>query len=385
VTTSTETHAVDGFVAPGFEAVHDELARAVAADAGFSAQFCAYVGGRLVVDLAGGPDITRDSIQGVFSATKGVSGVCIALLLDHGALDLDAPVSRYWPEFSQGGKEAMTVRTALSHQAGLVGVEPQLDLDRMLDHEYLAARLAAQVPHWRPGAAHGYHALTIGTILDELVRRIDGRPVAEFFEQEIAEPRGVDFFVATPQAQEARVREVLPALPSTGTDPLSSAPDSLTGLAFNAAAQSGSDRLLPNIRAVRAAGVAAVGGTGSARGLARLYAACISEVDGQPRLLSEQTVAAMSQIQTTGPDLVLGIPTRFAVVFQKPDERLRIGSHQAFGHDGAGGVIGVADPWHGLAYGYVPRRMTVPGGADPRGLSLAATVRRCLSRADEET
>jgi len=382
VTTSTGACSVYGQVAPGFEAVRDELARIAADEPGFSAQFGAYAGGRLVVDLWCGPDIGPDSIQGVFSATKGAAGICTALLVERGALDLDAPVSRYWPEFAQGGKQAVTVRTALSHQAGLAGVEPQLTLDQLIDHDYLAGRLAAQIPHWHPGSAHGYHAVTIGTIVDELVRRIDGRTIARFFHEDIAEPRGIDFFIATPDAEEHRVRDVLPArpaAPSPGAEPMVNPVDSLAGMAFNAAAQDPFDPLPANVHAVRAAGTASIGGTGSARGLARLYASCIDEIDGRARLLCEQTVASVSQLQTAGPDLVLGIPTRFAVVFQKPDDRLRYGSHQAFGHDGAGGVIGAADPWHGLAYGYVPRRMVAPAGADPRGMRLAGTLRRCLA------
>lgn len=383
MSTDTATQGVEGLVAPGFERVRDEVASVAAGDPSWSAQLCAYVDGRLVVDLCVGPDIDADTIQGLFSATKGVSGVCTALLVDRGHLDLDAPVSRYWPEFAQGGKETVTVRTALSHQAGLVGVEPQLTLEQLTDHPALAERLAAQVPHWRPGSAHGYHALTIGTLMDELVRRIDGRPIARFFREEIGGPRGVDFFIATTPEEERRVREVLPPQPAAaappGADPMQASPDSLTGMAFNAAVSDPFDPLPANVPAVRAAGVASVGGTGSARGLARLYASCISEVDGSPRLLSEATVAAVAQIQSVGTDLVLGIPSRFAVVFQKPDDRLRYGSHQAFGHDGAGGAIGVADPWHGLAYGYVVRRMPVPGGADARGLSLASTLRSCLS------
>jgi CubicO group peptidase (beta-lactamase class C family) len=124
--------------------------------------------------------------------------------------------------------------------------------------------------------------------------------------------------------------------------------------------------LIANVRAIRAAGIASLGGTGTARGLARLYAACISEVDDLPRLLSSATVAAVAQIQAAGQDLVLGVPSRYGIVFQKPDDRLWYGSHAAFGHDGAGGAIGVADPWHDLAYGYGPRRMSSPAEPIPR-------------------
>jgi len=379
---SLDDETVHGSVAPGFEPVATEFRRLLATERDARGQFCAYLRGERVVDLWGGDDVAGDDLQGVYSSTKGVAATCIALLVQRGALDLDAPVSRYWPEFAAAGKDGVTVRVALSHQAGLVGVEPQLTLAESLDQDALAPRLAAQLPHWVPGKAHGYHGLTIGTIMNELVRRIEGVSIADFFRKEIGDPRGIDFYIATPEDVDHRVRMLAPADPTPEQKaqqggPPPAGPDSLTGLAFNAAVPAASDELLPNIRAVRAAGQAAVSGVGSARGLARLYAMCIGEVDGFPQLLSDDTIARVAQIQTVGEDLVLRTPTRFAIVFQKADGRLSIGSHQAFGHDGAGGSIGVADPWHDLAYAWIPRRMSFPGGADSRGLALAKIVRDC--------
>jgi CubicO group peptidase (beta-lactamase class C family) len=374
--------AVEGGTAPGFEAVAEEFGRLLARERDARGQFCGYLRGRRVVDLWGGDDVAADDLQGVYSSTKGVAGVCVALLVQRGQLDLDAAVSRYWPEFAGGGKGEVTVRVALSHQAGLTGVEPQLTLAEVIDHDVAAARLAAQVPHWRPGQAHGYHALTIGTIMDELVRRVAGVPIAEFFRKEVGGPRAIDFYIATPQDAEPRVRMLLPVSPTPEQQAQADAPsppDSLTGMTFNAAAPAPSAELLPNIRAVRASGQAAVAGTGSARGLARLYAMCLGEVDGFPRLLTEATIAQVTQIQTVGEDLVLRTPTRFGIVFRKADEQLPLGSHQAFGHDGAGGSIAVADPWHGISYAWIPRRMSFPGGGDSRGFELAAILRECAA------
>jgi len=373
---------VEGGTAAGFEPVAEEFGRLLARERDARGQFCAYLRGQRVVDLWGGGDVAADDLQGVFSSSKGVSAVGIALLVQRGVLDLDAPVSRYWPEFAGGGKGDVTVRLALSHQAGVPGVEPQLTLDELMDHDTVTARLAAQVPHWRPGKAHGYHALMIGTIMDELVRRTEGIPIAEFFRKEIGEPRGVDFYLRTTEDVDHRVRMLLPADPTPeeqeqlggGQPP---AGDSLTGMAFNRAVAAEHAELLPNIRAYRASGQAATAGVGSARGLARLYAMCIGEVDGFPRLLTEDTVARVTQIQTAGEDLVLRVPSRFGIVFQKADDRLTYGSHQAFGHDGAGGSIGIADPWHGLSYAWIPRRMSFPSGADVRGLGLARIAREC--------
>jgi CubicO group peptidase (beta-lactamase class C family) len=381
----TDVQAEGSTTAAGFEPVAAEFTRILAEEADARGQFCAYLNGRRVVDLWGGDDVGPDDLQGVYSSTKGVAAVCIALLVQRGALDLDAPVSRYWPEFAGGGKADVTVRLALSHQAGIPGVEPRLTLEEVMDHDTAAARLAAQVPHWRPGKAHGYHALAIGTIMDELVRRIAGVPVAEFFRKEIGDPRGIDFYIATPEDIDSRVRLLLPQAPTAEqaaaakqAGPPPAGPDSIPGLAFNAAVPP-SGELLPNIPAFRASGQAAAAGVGSARGLARLYAMCFGEVDGFPRLLTGATIAQVTQIQTVGEDLVLRFPTRFGIVFQKADDRLSIGSYQAFGHDGAGGSVAVADPWHGIAWAWIPRRMSFPGGADARGLSLAAVLRDCLA------
>ncbi len=378
--------SVHGATEPGFEPVAAEFDRLLATEADARGQFCAYHAGRQVVDLWGGDDVSADDLQGVFSSTKGVSAICVALLIQRGVLSLDAPVARYWPEFAAGGKADVTVRVALSHQAGLAGVEPQLTTGEMLDHPAVAARLAAAVPAWRPGKAHGYHALTIGTLMDELTRRTAGVPVADFFRAEIGDPRGIDVYIRTPEAADGRVKPVQPLRPTPeqqreldarGTR----AQDSLTGMAFNAAARP-SGELLPNRPAVRRSGQAAAAAVCSARGLARLYAMCVSEVDGMARILLPETVAEVTQIQTVGDDLILRCPTRYGVVFQKTDDRLPFGSHQAFGHDGAGGSVGVADPWHGIAYAWIPRRMSFPGGGDLRGLGLASVLRGCLPAHD---
>jgi CubicO group peptidase (beta-lactamase class C family) len=376
--------AVHGITATDFEPVRDAYESLAEADVDCAGQLCVYLDGKRVVDLWAGDGLSPDDLYPVFSTSKGMGGVCIARLVEAGAIDLDAPVSRYWPEFAAGGKDVVSVRMALSHQAGVPGVEPQLILDELLDHTHLAARVAEQVPHWYPGAAHGYHSFTLGTILDELVRRTTGSTVADFFAREICEPYGIDARIGTTDADEARVRLVEPpvgAESTTGVPP--NAPDSLIGMVFNDA--SGDRGLLPdvgqpfgNLREVRGAGNPACSGVASARGLARLYALCLGAVGAATPLLSTQTVALVTQIQSVGLDLILQRHNRNGVVFQKSDERLRYGSHQAFGHDGAGGSIAFADPWHGLSFGWIPRQMPAEGGADERGLELAALARSCI-------
>jgi CubicO group peptidase (beta-lactamase class C family) len=379
---------VQGDVAPGFEPVRSEFARLLAVEPDCSGQFCAYLHGRKVVDLWGGPEVSPDDLLGVFSSTKGVSGICMALLAQRGLLHLDAPVSRYWPEFAAGGKGGVTVRLALSHQAGLVGVEPPFaSPEEVFDHALNAARLAAQVPQWYPGASRGYHSMTLGTIMDELCRRTAGIPLAQFFREEIGDHRAIDFFVGTTDKEEPRVKPLLPHLKVEPQDVVAPGPPDpydLQALANRAPAtrrkpSPDAGVPAPNRQLVRAAGQAAVSGVGTARGLARLYAMTVGEVDGLPRILAPETVTAVSQIQTAGQDLVLRHKVRFAIVFQKPRPDYPFGSYQAFGHDGFGGSIAVADPWYDLAYAWIPRRMTVPGGADGRGLLLAKLTRQCAA------
>jgi CubicO group peptidase (beta-lactamase class C family) len=379
--TATPVH---GITVSDFEPVRAAYEALVEAETDCAGQLCVYVGGKRVVDLWAGDGLTPDDLFPVFSTSKGMGGVCIARLIESGAIDLDAPVSQYWPEFAAGGKDVVSVRMALSHQAGVPGVEPQLTLDELLDHTSVAARVAEQIPHWYPGVAHGYHSFTLGTIIDELIRRTTGFTVAEYFAREIAEPYGIDARIGTVETDEPRVRLVEPpegAASSTGVPPNS--PDSLIGMVFNDA--SGDQGLLPdvgqpfgNVRDVRLAGNPACSGVASARGLARLYALCLGPVGTAPALLSAQTVAGVAQIQSIGLDLILQRHNRNGVVFQKSDNRLTYGSHQAFGHDGAGGSIAFADPWYGVSFGWIPRRMPTEGGADERGLELAALARGCI-------
>ncbi len=372
-----------GVAAPGFERVREHFAALQAEDPGYSAAVAAYVNGEPVVDLWGGPRMQERSIVTTFSCTKGVSGICVALLVERGLLDLDAPVSEYWPEFGRHGKAAVTVRQALSHQAGLIGVDGGFTVEELLQHDGLARRLADQRPYWQPGAGHGYHALTIGVLADELVRRTAGRSLAEFYTDEIRLPRDIDFFVGLPESEEERVVPLLP--PDLPPDPAlraqpeaAFAPGTLGGVALNSELDFPPLVEVANMPAVHRAGPPAMGGVGSARGLAKLYACCVGDVAGG-RLLSPETVEDVTRLQVVGDDLVLGVPNRFATMFQKAGGPLGYGSHRAFGHDGVGGGIGFADPFDGLCFGYTTSQMTLPGGADARGLALAATVRECMA------
>ena len=359
------------------------------ADPTYSAQLCVRVGGDVVVDVAVGPGLTEDSLLPVYSSSKGATGCVVGLLVDRGALDLDERVATYWPEFAAAGKGEITVRQLLSHQAGLPGVDGGFTWAEVREHDALAEKLAAQRPFWRPGAAFLYHGITIGTLADELCRRIDGRRVGDVLRDDITAPRGNDdLWLGAPEEQDHRVAEALAPTGAELTDFLSTLPPGTNPLGgadpiANLSAPSGTDifSLFTNVNdvAFRRAGQPAAGMVASARGLAALYASLHHDVGGQPRLLSEDAVGQLSQIQVAGTELGTGFDARFGVLFQKPcTPRWPFGSVQAFGHDGAGGSLAFSDPAHDIAFGYTVQRLPLPGGMDRRAVELAAAVRSTL-------
>jgi CubicO group peptidase (beta-lactamase class C family) len=380
-TTDIDRPASYGFVAPGFEAVRNKLDSLLLDDQHYSVQLAAIWKGEVVVDLVGGPDLTSDSITGVYSVSKGVATVTLATLIADGRLDLDAPVTTYWPEFGAAGKQSVLVRELLSHQVGLLNVDGLLEPEDLFNSSRGASKLAASLPAWRPGSAFGYHAWTFGVLIEELHRRIAGESLQATYERDIRAPRDIDFYLGLPASQESRYRPTLPMEPTleqqlemeTHRDPR----DSLTTFTFND--MDNDPRLegvLPNSRAGRVAGYAASAGVGSARGIAQVYAATLGHL-GDP-VVDEATIAAISQEQISGIDRILNLQMAFAIGFTKPTQRIPYGSYRAFGHDGAGGALGFADPFHDLAFGYSPAPMQYPGGADARGVELSSIVRLCI-------
>lgn len=355
---------------PDYARVAAEFDRLLQADPEFSAQLAVRVDGEPVLDLSGGRDLADDSLICLFSVSKGVTGICVGRLIEEGLLDPDAEVRRYWPEFAAGGKERVTVRQLLSHQAGIPEVDGGLTPDEYWDDRLAAPRLAAQTPFWAPGTAFGYHAITIGMLADELFRRILGLSVPEYFEREIRAPRDLDVYLTLPEDLETRVAPVLfPELPASGT--LDSG-----GLAEIVArpllGDPGFDAIA-NSRRGHTAGMPAASGVGSARGLSALYAGVVDEVGG-PRLLSDATLAIVGQVQAAGLDITTGDPGRYGILFQKPSPSRPFAGHRAIGHDGAAGSLGFADPEVGVAFGYVTNR-PAPVGGDRRPDALAALVR----------
>ena len=398
---------IHGEVAAGFERVKDEFAINFKERGEVGAAFSLYHRGKKVVDLWGGlADVERnhpwaqDSLQLVFSSTKGPTAVCALLLVQRGDLDLDAPVAKYWPEFAAAGKENIPVRWLLSHQVGLPYIPP-LTMEESLSWEAPIKALAAQEPAWEPGTAHGYHPGTYGWLVGEVIRRITGKTPGTFMAEEVSAPLGLDFWIGLPEDQEHRVTTVQSvdprfdptADPESMTEPqrrmiaASQDPDSLLNRSMTVLPAETD----PNSRAFHAHEQPAGSGITDARSLARLYASLIGEgVDGI-RLLSDETMQRATTEQAGGIDKVMSVPIRFGLGFTLntpipegfPEfDSLggALGQEGAFGHAGAGGSLGFADPKAGFAFGYVMNQMhMVAGGDDPRTLSLIKAVHASVS------
>jgi CubicO group peptidase (beta-lactamase class C family) len=408
--TANEAVAIGGSVEPGYEGVREAFARNFVEHGDVGAACTLYVDGRRVVDLWGGvADVDTgapyrgDTLQLVFSSTKGATALCANLLAQRGELDVDAPVASYWPEFGRDGKDDVTVRWLLCHKAGLPFVDADLTLDEALAWDPVVDALAAQRPHWEPGSAHGYHAVTYGWLVGEVVRRITGRTVGVFFADEVAGPLGLDLWIGLPEDQWSRVapltnRGLPPGVAAGGDgrpgDDGQSGADGAGGDGESESLTEMVDRLLgPGSLLVRALGgvsgvftgdgvfnrpevwsaeLPAANAVGDARSLARMYAATIGPVEGSdlgPLLTAEQ-VAAASACQTTGGDQVLVFPTTFGLGFMTSSPFSPYGGSRGFGHAGAGGSVGFADPEHGVAFAYVMNRMMANLSGDPRTRDL---------------
>lgn len=372
---------VQGTVAEGYEAVREEFTAVLAKEEPrYAGQLAAYVAGRRVVDLWAGPDTDADTLYGVYSSTKGAAHLVVALLVQDGTLDLDRAVAHYWPEFAAHGKGEVTLRELLAHRAGVVGADAGFSPDELADDRAIAERLGAQRPYWRPGTAFGYHALSIGALSGEVVFRATGRTLQELYEERVRAPYGLDFHLGLPEEHEGRFHSVLPMEPTPEQAALLAAQepgaDSLSGIAFNRNAARPTDiQSLPNSRTLRAKGPASAGGVGSARGLAGMYAAAVTGVEGRGALLTADTVAEFGQVQSVGFDLVSQAHKAFAVGFQATSVALYpfLGAG-AVGHSGAGGSQAFADPRSALAYGYTRRRYAFPGGPAPENERLVRAV-----------
>lgn len=376
----------DGLVKPGFERVAEAFTRNFDGKGEIGASVCLTVGGETVVDLWGGvadqktnAPWTRDTVSIVFSCTKGATAICAHVLASRGKLDIDAPVAEMWPEFAQHGKERVTTRMMLDHSSAVPAVRARVKEDGPYDWHYMTGRLADEVPFWEPGTRNGYHGFTFGWTVGEMVRRASGKSLGTFFRDEIARPLGLDFWIGLPEEIEPRVAPIVPHVykAADAVTPfmrdLATSKESIPALFYfnNGAWRSGG----ANSRAGHAAEIGAANGVTNARGLAGLYAplAADGSMRGGGKLVDAKTLARMGEVSmATHDDATLRIPTRFALGFMKSmDNRKRsmaaklwgedcdsviLGS-AAFGHVGAGGSLGFADPVAGLSFGYTMNRM----------------------------
>jgi CubicO group peptidase (beta-lactamase class C family) len=369
-----------GICKKGFERVAEVFARNFVERGEVGASVCLKVGGETVVDLWGGIANPKTeapwgehTVCTVFSCTKGATALGAHILASRGILDLDAPVTELWPEFGQHGKERVTTRMMLDHSSAVPALREKVREDGPYSWDYMVERLAAEEPFWAPGTRNGYHGFTFGWTVGEMVRRASGKSLGTFFQEEVAQPLGLDFWIGTPEAIEPRIAPFIPfALKAEDarTPFLLDFKDrkSIPFLFYmnNGAWRAGG----ANSRAGHAAEIGAANGITNARGLAGMYAP-LSQGGG--KLVDAKTLSRMGEVSmATHDDATLRIPTRFALGFMKSmDNRKRslaatiwgedsdsviLGS-AAFGHVGAGGSLGFADPAAGFSFGYAMNQM----------------------------
>jgi len=392
-----EKGRIEGFCDPRFQLVAEEFERNFRERGELGASVCLVYEGETVVDLWGGfadrdktREWTRDTICTVFSCTKGAVAICAHVLASRGELDIEAPVSKYWPEFGQGAKADVTVRMMLDHSAGVPAWRAPLEPKGCTDWEYMVDRLAKEEPWWKPGTRNGYHMISFGWTVGELVRRVSGKSLGTFFREEIAEPLGLDFWIGLPEEHEARVAPVI-QYTRKSSEPLSDFELAIVSdnQSLQALALLNNGGVDPNDRACHAAEIGGGGGIANARALAGLYApfSLGGEFNGV-RLVDPVTLTRMGQVSmATNEDATLLIPTRFALGFMKSiDNRRRakgdrdsaVLSAAAFGHVGAGGSIGFADPEANFSFGYAMNQMGRGILLNDRGQSLVDAVYRSL-------
>jgi CubicO group peptidase (beta-lactamase class C family) len=366
------TESVSGHASSQFSTVKAAFERNFAELGEVGASVCLSVNGETQVDLWGGVadaskelGWTEDTVSIVFSCTKAATALCAHILIDQGKLNPNALVSDYWPEYAQNGKEGTTVQMMLNHESGLPALREPVKEGGFLDWDYMISRLEAEAPFWEPGTRNGYHMVNFGWTVGELVRRASGQSLGAFFAEHVAEPTGADFWIGLPDGFDKPIAPILMAMPSPEdmqapfTQKLMTEPTSIAALSIlNVGGWTA------NQPEAHKAEIGGAGGISNARGQVAMYTP-LAVNDGS--LVSRDRVAAMSRVTTaTQIDATLLTATRFASGFMKSmDNREKIGGRHmsaligeaAFGHVGAGGSIGFADPECGLAFSYTMNQM----------------------------
>jgi CubicO group peptidase (beta-lactamase class C family) len=365
---------IEGTYEDRFQPVADALSRSLDDGLDIGASVAVMLEGEPVVDIWGGhtdagktESWARDTIVNVFSTTKTMTALCALILADRGELEFDAPVARYWPEFSAAGKENVLVGHLLGHSAGLSGWDERLQSEDLADWEKCTSLLAAQAPWWEPGTAPGYHAVTQGYLVGEVIRRITGQSLGRFFADQVAGPLGADFHIGLPEEADARARPLIPPSDSESLPQLS-----------EIGVRTLSNPLITGAMASetwwRRAEIPAANGQGNARSVAAIQSviSCAGEARGT-RLLSREGVEALFTERSAGLDLVLGVPLRYGAGYGLASETMPMGPHTcAWG--GYGGSLVVSDLDVKLTVAYVMNRMEPGVLGDMRGASMVAAA-----------
>jgi CubicO group peptidase (beta-lactamase class C family) len=374
---------VDGFTATGWGGVADAFEENFACRGEPGAAVCVYYNGQPVVDLAAGiadPETgqayTRDTLQPIMSVSKGILAIAINMLAERQVIDLNAPVARYWPEFAKAGKQNIPVKWLLTHQAGLAAIDQRLSLAEVLSWQPVIEALEEQKPNWPPGSAHGYHSMTCGFLLGELIRRTASQLPGAWVAEHISGPLGAYCYLGLPRGLHDAVTPVLafpPAAPGQ-VPTLRLDPGSLPYRAALGFTDPPLSPLAVNDPAVQAAQLPAANGVANARSLARIFAALIGEVDGV-RLLSSRSMEGARREQVRGPDLAaIGMTdSALGLGFNLPTEARPLGGPGSFGSVGLGGCRTWALPEANLAFAYLPKQL-LEAKPDPREVALDAAT-----------
>ena len=363
---------IHGSTDPRFQAVRDAFTANFRDHGEVGAALCVYHRGRRVVDLWGGiadpttgTPWTEDTLQYVFSTTKGFTTTCAHLVAQRGELDLDAPVADYWPEFAATGKHHIPVRWLLSHRAGLPALDTPIPLADALAWHPMISALATQHSLWPPGSTHGYHAQTFGWLVGEVIRRITGRTPGTFFADEIATPLELDAYIGLPPAHQHRVSRLIEPPSALHAD----------SPALRRASAVTTDRIDPR---VHAAEIPSSNGITTARALARFYNALIDPIEGYP-LLTPNTLTTATTVQSDALDQTLDVHTSFGLGYALPSATFPLLGAGSFGHGGRGGSLGAAHPPTHTAIGYVMNRMHTGGTTDHRLTNLTTALTRSVT------
>jgi CubicO group peptidase (beta-lactamase class C family) len=371
----------EGFIHDKYAAVRAAFENNLKSGADLGASFCATVEGETVVDIWGGwADVAmtrpweKDTIVNVWSTTKTMTALTALLIADRGELDFDAPVAKYWPEFAANGKGAIKVSHLMSHSAGLPAWREPVTIEDFYDWEKVTSLLAAQAPYWEAGTASGYHAVTQGYLVGEVVRRITGKSLGTVFREEIAEPLGADFHIGLPASEDYRVAEMVP--PPTSDAPLTTPNELLKDMWTNPVM----DATVTATRAWRGAEIPAAGGTGNARSIAEIHAILANGgVAKGKRFMSEAGCRKALELQIEGDDLVFGAPMRFGLGFGLPGERMPGVNPNTIFWGGWGGSLIIIDMDARTTFGYAMNKMGQTTVGDMRAFGMIMAMRYAMA------